>query len=423
MSNGSLNEHGWTAGRVVLATLVVVAVVAGFWALYHFRLALVLLFTALVLATSLRPFIERLRRVRLSRTVATILVHLAVFGLLAAFLVWMAPLIVQQTTTFVEAIPTQYTELRAEMLASSNRFLHRLAMEMPGDMGTLTASQPAEAPTLGGVTAVWSYFRSLLWGLFLVLALFLLSVYWSVEDERIIRSLLLAVPFERRETARELIGQIQEKLGAFVIGQSLLCVAVGLMALVAYWLIGLPYALSLAFIAGVFEAIPNIGPILGAIPAVFVGLTVGPDVVAWVIVANVVISLLENYLLVPRVMDESVGVHPVVTLVAITGLVAAVGLLGGILAIPLAAVVQVLLTRFVFEAAATTTWDAGRDHVGVLKYQAQELLDDLHSQWREMPDTPDSPVADRTEQTVEGVVLELNRALDWAVEQKQRRKH
>lgn len=420
MSSGSLNAQGWTPGRVVVATLVVAAVVAGFWALYHFRLALVLLFTALVLATSLRPFIERLRRMGLSRTMAAILVHLAVFALLAAFLVWMAPLLVQQTTTFVEAIPEQYADLRAEMLASSNRFVQRLASEMPRDLSTLTQRPPAEEP-LGGVAAVWSYLRALLWGLFLVLALFLLSVYWSIEDERILRSLLLAVPFERRETARELIGQIQEKLGAFVIGQSILCVAVGLMALVAYWLIGLPYALSLAFIAGVFEAIPNIGPILGAIPAVFVGLTVGPDAVIWVIVVNVVISLLENYLLVPRVMDESVGVHPVVTLVAITGLVAAVGLLGGILAIPLAAVVQVVLTRFVFESAATTS-DARRDHVGVLKYQAQELLDDLHSQWREMPDTPASSLADRTEQTVEGVVLELNRVLDWTAEQKPRRK-
>jgi predicted PurR-regulated permease PerM len=420
MSNNSVNTQGWTAGRIVLATLVVVVMVAGFWALHHFRLALVLLFTALVLATSLQPFIERLRRLRLPPMMAAILVHLAVFALLAAFLVWMAPLIVQQTIAFVEAIPALYADLRAEMLASSNRFVERLASEMPGDLRLLVEAEPSQEP-LGGVAAVWDYFRSLLWGLFLVLATFLLSVYWSNEGERILRSLLFLVPLEQRETARELVGQIQNKLGAFVIGQSILCVAVGLMALVAYWLIGLPYALSLAFIAGVFEAIPNIGPILGAIPAVFVGLTVGPDVVLWVIAANVVISLLENYLLVPRVMDESVGVHPVVTLVAITALVAAVGVLGGVLAIPLAAVAQVLLRRFVFEATpVATAGEASRDHLGVLKYQAQELLDDLRSQWRETPATPESPLADHAEQTIEGVVLELNRALDWAVEQRRK---
>lgn len=420
MSEGSLNEGGWTSHRVILATLVMVAVVAGFWALYHFRLALVLFFVALVLATSLRPFIERLRRLGTARPVATVAVHLAVLGLLAAFLLWMAPLIVQQATALIQAVPGQYQELRAELLGSSNRFLHSLAQELPANLGQLAQGMPAET-SLVGVTEVWYYLQRLFWGLFLVLAVVLLSVYWSIEDERILRSLLLVVPFERREAARELIDRIQEKLAAFVIGQSILCATVALMALVAYWFIGLPYVFALAFMAGIFEAIPNIGPILGAIPAVLVGLTIGPTTALWVIGANVGISLVENNLLVPRVMDESVGVHPVVTLLAITALVAGVGILGGVLAIPLAAVIQVLLDRFVFEALpAGGVGEEGRDRVSVLKYQAQELLTDLRSQWRQLPDTPESPLADHAEQTVEGVVLELTRALDWVAEQRRK---
>jgi len=421
MSQGDPTAEAWSPRRVVAATLVVAGVAAGFWALYQFRLVVLLFFTALVLATSLRPIVQWLRRHGAPRTPTTVAVHLAALGLLAGFLLLMVPLVVAQGTELLQTIPAQYQEWRAERLQSPNRFVHRFAAGLPDDLDFFARRQGAAEP-LGGILEVWSYFTSILWTVFLVGALFLLSIYWTIEEERLTRSMLLMVPLERRESAADLIAQIRDKLASFVLGQSILCVIVGVMSLVAYWLIGLPYALALAFLAGVFEAIPNIGPILATIPAVMLGLTIGPAAVAWVIVAQLLISLVENYLLVPRVMDQSVGVHPVVTLLAITALVAAVGVLGGILAIPVAAVLQVLLNRFVFSAPpAAEDEEEDRDRVGVLKYQAQELLQDLQNRWRETPTDPEGPRRDQIEQRIEAVALDLTKALDWLSDQERRR--
>jgi predicted PurR-regulated permease PerM len=128
---------------------------------------------------------------------------------------------------------------------------------------------------------------------------------------------LLLLPQERRESSRELIAAMETKVSAYIAGQGVLMLVVGVMAFIAYWLIGLPYVLVLAFVAGVMEAVPLVGPLLGAIPAALVALTLGPDKLIWVIVATVVIQQLENSFLVPRIMRQAVGVNPFVTLLAL----------------------------------------------------------------------------------------------------------
>ena len=122
------------------------------------------------------------------------------------------------------------------------------------------------------------------------------------------------------------------------------------MSLMAYLIIGLPHALVLAIVAGVLEAVPVFGPVLGAIAPMLVALSVDPAQMVWVLLAAVVIQQSENYLLVPRIMDRSVGVNAVVTLLAIAGFSALEGLAGAVLAIPMAAIIQLLLDRYVLGA-------------------------------------------------------------------------
>jgi predicted PurR-regulated permease PerM len=176
---------------------------------------------------------------------------------------------------------------------------------------------------------------------------------------------------------------METKVGSYVAGQAILCLIIGLMALVAYWLIGLPNALVLAFIAGVMEAVPLIGPLLGAIPAALVGLSLGPDKLVWVIVATVIIQQLENSLLVPRVMRRSVGVNPFVSLLALFAFSSLLGFAGALMAIPMAALIQILLDRFVFgPAAIEPEVSTGRDYASRLRYEAQDLAQDLRRQAR-----------------------------------------
>jgi predicted PurR-regulated permease PerM len=176
---------------------------------------------------------------------------------------------------------------------------------------------------------------------------------------------------------------MESKVGFFLAGQGLLCLVISVMALVAYVLIGLPNALVLALAAGVMEAVPMVGPLLGAVPAALVALSIAPDRLIWVIVATIVIQQLENTLLVPRIMKKAVGVNPFVTLLSLFAFSSLFGIAGALMAIPIAAIIQLVLNHFVFKSATVELEvSEGRDYTSRLRYEAQDLIQDLRKQSR-----------------------------------------
>jgi predicted PurR-regulated permease PerM len=191
------------------------------------------------------------------------------------------------------------------------------------------------------------------------------------------------IPQDRRESINKLISAMETKVSSFIAGQGVLCLIIGILALVAYLLIGLPNALVLALIAGIMEAIPMIGPLLGAAAAGLVALSIAPVKLVWVILATVIIQQLENNLLVPRVMRKAVGVNPFVTLLAFFAFSSFFGIAGALMAIPMAAIIQLLLDRFVFRTAVLESEvSSGRDYASRLRYEAQNLAQDLRKQAR-----------------------------------------
>ncbi len=192
-------------------------------------------------------------------------------------------------------------------------------------------------------------------------------------------SFSLFFPVEKRETARGIIMEIETRVGGFVRGQLLLALAVGALALVAYLCIGLPSVISLAFLAGVFELVPLFGPALGALPAFLVTFASDPAKLVWVILAVFIIQLLENHFLAPRVMQKTVGVNPILTILSITGFGVLLGFPGLLMAIPLAAVFQVILDRsFLRPVESKIEPPTSRDRVSQLSYEVQELVQDVH---------------------------------------------
>jgi predicted PurR-regulated permease PerM len=211
----------------------------------------------------------------------------------------------------------------------------------------------------------------------------LLAFYWTLDGPRITRAWMLLISAERRESIRSLIAAIETKVGAYVAGQGVLCLVIGVLALAAYLLIGLPYVLVLALIAGIMEAVPIIGPVIGALPAALVAFSIAPDKLIWVIVATVVIQQLENNLLVPRVMRRAVGVNPFVSLLSLFAFSSLLGIPGALMAIPAAAILQLLLDHFVFRGRpAGAEPHSGRDFASLLRYEAQDLIGDLRKQAR-----------------------------------------
>jgi predicted PurR-regulated permease PerM len=207
--------------------------------------------------------------------------------------------------------------------------------------------------------------------------------YWTIYGPRTIQSIVNLLPKQNRESIFEIITAIETKLGYFIAGQGVLCLAIGILAMVAYLIIGLPNTLVLALVAGVMEAVPMVGPILGAIPAAVIALSIAPSKLIWVVVATLIIQQLENQLLVPRVMKKAVGVNPFVSLLSIFAFSSIFGIAGALMAIPIAAIIQLILDRFVFNPDRLEPEPAsGRDIVSRLRYEAQTLAKGLRKQSR-----------------------------------------
>jgi predicted PurR-regulated permease PerM len=354
-----------------------------FWLIYRFNQVIFILFVAIVIGTVIRPAVTWLHRHGLPQTVGVVFVYLLLFLLLTGFLLLLFPLISTQSTTIAAAIPDYYQSLREWVVKNPNQSLAGLSEFLPAALPKLMPVQQTVQQMMASAGQIAGYVALLAKVIFTATIILVLVFYWTLEGPRIIQSYLLLVPQSKRESLSELISAMENKVGFYMIGQAFLCMVIGLMALVAYLLIGLPNALVLALIAGVMEAVPMVGPLLGAVPAGLVALSIAPGKLIWVIIATIVIQQLENSLLVPRIMRKAVGVNPFVTLLSLFAFSTLFGLAGALMAIPIAAMIQLALNHFVFQQPTVEMEvSEGRDFASRLRYEAQDLVQDLRKQAR-----------------------------------------
>jgi hypothetical protein len=165
------------------------------------------------------------------------------------------------------------------------------------------------------------------------------------------------------------------------------------------------------------EAVPMIGPFLGAVPAAIVAISISPITLVWVVVGTIIIQQLENNLLVPRVMRKAVGVNPFVSLLAIFAFSSLFGIAGALMAIPIAAIIQLLLNRFVFRQVELKPENSiGRDTGSRLRYETQELAQDLRKQARLTKKGSDLDVKqiDQVMDEIETITADLDALLEQA---------
>jgi len=354
MEQSESRSDAWSPGKVALATLVVLAVVAGFWILFWFRLVLFSLFAALVLSTAFTPLINRLQRWGISRAVSVILISLVIITTVIVLIITVAPLLIEQWATFSALLSNWYRDLRETLLGSPSLLVRRIVRQLPRVLPlTLLSTQPdptAEGEVFNVVQQSFTIGSIILRNFLPIIGMGLLTSFWILEGDRAKRFFLLLLPAQRRENVREFMGEVEDKVGAYIRGLVILSGIIGAMAPVSYTIIGPPNALLLAVFAGIMEAIPLIGPKLGALPAVLVAASTDPSKIIWVIIATAVFQALENSLIVPRVMSRAVGINPVASLLASIAFGSIFGFVGALLAIPLAAVIQITLRRFLFRS-------------------------------------------------------------------------
>jgi len=324
-----------TARQAFIATIVAVAVIVFVLALWKLKLVLALLFMAVVIAAAMRPGVEALRRRGIPRGVGVGIHYLALLGLVALFLWFAVPRALNQIEAAVGSSPTSGGQLR-HAANHSTGIKHELLIGVEKRLKKLPAGTGLIHPA---VTVTRTAFDALL-GAFFVFAS---AAYWIFERDRTVDLVTSLIARPKRKKVRDTFDLIDAKLGAFVRGEILLIVFVGTVLSLAFWLIGEPYWLLLGIFAGVFEMVPVIGPLLAGAVAIGVGFTASWHIALAAGLVVLIVRLLEDYLVLPRVLGHAVGLSPLLVLVSVFATAILFGGFAVLLAIPIAAVIATLV--------------------------------------------------------------------------------
>jgi predicted PurR-regulated permease PerM len=232
------------------------------------------------------------------------------------------------TNQLATRLPTYARSLQValdELVASNPELANRLSGALPSLQDLLGGA----VELAGQASRLLSVATGLFSGLLYLLFSLILALYLTIDGDRIRRYLIVFLPSDRQDQALLVTERIGVRLGAWARGEALLGLIIGSMTWLGATLLGLPYAAALALIAGFGELVPNLGPIIAAIPLIMVGLLVSPTHGLLALVLAVLIQQLENNLIVPRVMSRAVNLHPVVVMVAILSGNELLGIPGG----------------------------------------------------------------------------------------------
>ncbi len=302
---------------------------------------LLLLFISVLLASALEPIVGLLRdRLPLGRSGTILVVYAGFFVAVLGIAFIVVPAAIKQAEEIIQSLPPFFEQTRAWAADLRPAALARSVSALVDSVASVVKPPPPPDPdTVVEVGAAVAEAAVAL------ATLLTIVFFWLVEHARLQRYTLAFLPAERRAGARDAWNEIENRLGMWVRGQLILMGAIGGATAIAYTVLGLPGSLLLALIAAITEAIPMVGPLLGAIPAVLVAATVSPELAVIVALIYLVLQFLEGAVLVPIVMRNTVGISPLLVFVSLLVGGAVGGLVGAFLAVPIAASVEIVLSR------------------------------------------------------------------------------
>lgn len=329
----------WT---IAMALLGVVAL----YTVYLIREVLLLLYVSGVFALGFSPIVRWLERqrvlpigTRLPRWLAILILYLVMLGVIAGIAALIFPPLIAQAREFWDYLPALVSRGQAFLI-------DRGLLQRELSMQELMQRAPVGAgsgDTVGRVIgAAWGFFG----GIMGLLTILILTFYFMVEAESIRGAFLRLFPRGRRTQVAKASAEATLKVSAWLSGQLLLASIIGATAALGLWLLGVPYFYVLALIAALGEMIPIVGPILAAIPAIAVASSVSGQQALFVAIFFVVQQQIENHVLVPKIMERQVGINPAVVIVALLIGGSLLGVMGAILAVPTAAIIQVIYLEF-----------------------------------------------------------------------------
>jgi predicted PurR-regulated permease PerM len=329
--------------RLVLYTLAALAVFALAWVVIQIKSIIFVMVLGVIFAAAIEPLVFRLRRAGLRRGQAILVVYAVLLTTIFGGLYLLVPHIVDQFASLDKAIPDVFDKLRQRALDSDNALFRQTGYQMLWRIEN-TYTRIRNSPEIGQDQAVGAA-TSALGVLFTIVSLLIVAFYWMTEKATIKRVMLGLFPMKHRARAHEIWDEIEYRIGGWTRGQLVLMLAIGVISGVAYYLMDLRFWLALAIWAGVTEAIPFIGPFIGGGTAVLFALADSPEKALAVAVFAFLLQQVEGAVLVPRVMKNAVGMSPLTVVIAVLIGNALAGPLGSLLAIPIGAAFQVLVSN------------------------------------------------------------------------------
>lgn len=294
------------------------------WFLYLIRDIILQLFIALLIMAILNPLVTKLSKWKIPRGISVFLAYLLFFGVLGAIIAGIIPPLVSQTTSFGNNLPKYLGNLGINRVISE---------QIVGQLISQLGNIPGQVVKVGV-----SVFTNILD----VFAVLIFAFYLLLVREKLDDHLGFFFGEEKKHKVGKFIDLLETRLGGWARGELMLMALVGASTYVGLALLGIPFALPLALLAGLFEIIPYLGPIIAAVPAVLIGLSISPLMGLAAAALAFLIQQLENYLFVPKVMEKSVGVSPIITLIALAIGLRLAGIIGVVISVPVVITLQVL---------------------------------------------------------------------------------
>jgi len=327
----TINISTSTILRVIIILLALVF-------LYIIKDILMVVFVAIIIAAAINGPVSWLQRHRVPRLLGVIFIYLLLLLFLALIVTLIFPPLAEQ----IKQLAIYFPEFMEKIGLSVQEWWGKYRSE-----GNLQSFLDKISNKLAQATSsVFATIIGLFGGLLSAIIILVISFYLAVQEKGAKRFLISLTPSEHHNYLSGLIERIESKIGGWLRGQLLLMLIVGLLTYIGLYFLGVKYALTLALIAALLEIVPYIGPILAAVPAVILAFFQSPFLALLVILLYIVIQQLENYIIYPQVMKKTVGLNPIIIIVAMLIGAKLAGVLGIILAVPVTAAIAEFLKDF-----------------------------------------------------------------------------
>ncbi len=324
-----------TSASILRALLLVILFVL----LYVLKDVIIIFLFALVIASAISPFANWVESKGIPRLVGVLALYLVMLGLIVLVLSLIIPFVSSDISNLTSSLPKvveRVTNSLQNVQDRSPQYFDFISEVQNMLDGFSTFLQQASQSVFGLVISIFG-------GVFSFFAILVISFYLSVTHKGIETFLGSVVPEKYEGYVIGLWKRAEQKVGKWLQGQMLLCLIVGLMSYIGLSLLGIKYAIILSLLIMVLELVPMVGPVLAAIPAVFLAFTQSPSLGLWVVALYVFVQQLENHILVPLILGRTLNLNPVVVIIALLVGQQLAGIPGMILAVPVATIIVEML--------------------------------------------------------------------------------